>query len=447
MSVAALPRVRRRPSLAAVVAVQVIVLVAASVAWTFSSTESRDRIEAEVTGTSAFQPIAVPRTEPLRIAPLYDRPDLVSDEDLAAVLRQVQPRFPRKNLAPNYVEHALRVWGVNATFADSEVLSGKEMVEFLTDNRHYVESWGEATTPLLIDRPDGLAVRWNKEPGASVHHDHLLACVTEAGISIDYEVYGPSLRRGITIRNVLEEAIRDFRLDEREAEWTAMAFGLWIAPETKRWIGGDGRHYSFDLIARRLMRGEKQLGVCVGTHRVYSLAVLLRLDDDYKILSPNMRKQVLGYLTSVRDAITKSQLPDGHWPSNWPDGEEAASKPIEEALYKQVIATGHHLEWMAIAPKELHVSEEQLKKAFAWVIRTTKAQTSKEILERYTFFSHVGNALSLWRHQHPATFWRGWEAAHPVLEAPMVTTESAAAPAVEAKPAVAPVAGPFAPLE
>jgi len=425
----------RRPSLATLLTVQVLVLVAASVAWTFSSTESRDRIQAEVTRTSAFHPIAVPRTEPLRISPLYDRPDLVSDEDLAAVLRQVQPRFPRKQIAPNFVEHALRVWGVSAKFADPAVLSGQEMVEFLTDNRHYIESWGDTTTPLLIDRPEGLAVRWNKEPGASVHHDHWLASLTEAGISIDHEVYGPSLRRNMTIRNVLEESLRDFRLDEREAEWTAMAFGLWIAPETKAWTGGDGRHYSFDLIARRLMRGEKQLGVCVGTHRVYSLAVLLRLDEQYSILSPGMKKRVFGYLTSVRDAITKSQLPDGHWPSNWPDGEEAASKPIEEALYKQVIATGHHLEWMAIAPKELHVSEEHLQKAFAWVIRTTKAQTPKEILERYTFFSHVGNALALWRHQHPATFWQAWEASHPAQES--VKTELPAPATPEA----------FAPLD
>ncbi len=405
----------RRPTLLVLLAVQAVVAVAASLAWTFSSAASRDGIRAQATGRPVFHEIDVPRTEPLRINPLYDRPDLVSDEDLAAVLRQVQPRFRRKEMSPNFVEHALRVWGIKATFQDPEAISGAEMAEFLTDNRRFVESWGADASPLLIDRPDGLAVRWNKEPGGSVHHDHWLASLTEAGIPLTYEVFGPSLRRGLTIRNVLEESLRDFRLDEREAEWTAMAFGLWIAPETKSWTGGDGRHYSFDLIASRLMRGEKQLGVCVGTHRVYSLAVLLRLDDEYMILSEETRKQVVAHLGAVRDAITLSQLPDGHWPSNWPDGEEAARKPIDEPLYKQVIATGHHLEWMAIAPKELHVSEEHLRKAFAWVIRTTKDQTPKEILERYTFFSHVGNAAALWRSQHPATFWQAWEAQHPYI--------------------------------
>ena len=436
----------RRPSLVVVLAVQAAVVVAASLAWTFSSAASRDGIRAQATGRPVFHEISVPRTEPLRISPLYDRPDLVSDEDLAAVLKQIQPRFRRKEMSPNFVEHALRVWGIHATFQDPDVLPGTEMVEFLTDNRRYTDSWGGKTAPLLIDRADGLAVRWNKEPGGSVHHDHWLASLTEAGIPLTYEVFGPSLRRGMTIRNVLEEALRDFRLDEREAEWTAMAFGLWIAPETKAWTGGDGRRYSFDLIASRLMRGEKQIGVCVGTHRVYSLAVLLRLDDEYKIFTGDTREQVLAHLAAVRDAITHSQFPDGHWPSNWPEGEAAVKTPVDEPLYKQVIATGHHLEWMAIAPKELHVSEEHLRKAFAWVIRTTKEQTPKEILERYTFFSHIGNAAALWRSQHPATFWQAWESKHPYQAPEKAETETVAAPAPTAEPMASEVK-PFAPLE
>jgi hypothetical protein len=420
----------RRPGLGSLLAVQGILLGAASVAWTFSSGETRNNVTAEVERRSAFHAVPVNREKPLRIAPLYNRPDFVSDEELAACLKQIQPRFERHKLVPNYVEHALRVWGIDATFQDPAAMSGPEMVTFLTDNRQFVKSWGEQTQPLLIERGEGFAVRWNKDPGASVHHDHMLASLSEAGIGRDHEVYGPSLRTGLTIRNVINESLRDFRLDERETEWTALAFGLWIAPETNHWIGGDGRRYSFDLIAERLMRGQKQLGVCVGTHRVYSLAVLLRLDEQYKILSPEMHDRVYHHLESIRDVITKSQLPDGHWPSNWPDGEAAVAKPIDEVLYKQVIATGHHLEWMAIAPKELHIPEPQLKKAFEWIIKTTVAQTPKEILERYTFFSHVGNALSLWRSQHPAEYWKSWEATHPFV--PSVEPVVTPAPSTEA---------------
>ncbi|MBM4077172.1 MAG: hypothetical protein FJ267_16190, partial [Planctomycetes bacterium] len=43
-------------------------------------------------------------------------------------------------------------------------------------------------------------------------------------------------------------------------------------------------------------------------------------------------------------------------------------------------------------------------------------QSAPDIGQRYTFFSHVGNALALWRRTHPADFWRTWESSHPVLD-------------------------------
>jgi hypothetical protein len=145
----------------------------------------------------------------------------------------------------------------------------------------------------------------------------------------------------------------------------------------------------------------------------------VRLDDDHKILSPTARAAAWKHLETVRDRIKVSQFPDGHWPSNWPDGAAAVTNPIEDELFKQVIATGHHLEWLAIAPPELHPPRDQVRKAARWVIDTTIRQTPADIGQRYTFFSHVGNSLCLWRKTHPAVFFKAWEAAHPGwLDAP-----------------------------
>src|SRR5690606_6831374 len=125
------------------------------------------------------------------------------------------------------------------------------------------------------------------------------------------------------------------------------------------------------------------------------------LDEEFDILSEEKQKEVFAYLESVRDSIIASQFEDGHWPSNWPDGAAAVAEPIEEDEYKKVIATGHHLEWLSIAPKELHPPEEQIKKAMDWVIETTKKKSKEEIRENYTFFSHVGAALANWRSVRP----------------------------------------------
>jgi hypothetical protein len=392
------------------VAIQILVGMAFGVAYGVSAPGTRGLIERELLGREPLTPVAVPRSAPLVIEPLYDRPDLVSDAELASVLERVAPRFQPKRTKPNFVEHAVRIWGVGAEFDDPQAMSGRDLQQFLTDHARYAASWGTEAAPLIQDRGAGLAIRWGKEAGASVHHDHWLASLTEGGIRLETPVYGPH-RRGTNVNDVLQEALRDFRLDERETEWTAMAFGLWLPPR-REWIGSGGRRYSFDLLATRLMRGHKRLGVCSGTHRVYSLMLMIRLDDEFDILSDDVRADVYAHLENVRDLLTASQWKDGRWPSNWADGAQAEAEPIDEALTKQVIATGHHLEWLALAPCELHPPDAQIRKAVRWVVETTTRQTAEEIVPHYTFYSHVGGALALWRGTHPATFWRNWRNAH-----------------------------------
>lgn len=400
-----------RVSTALVLCTQALFVGAIVGAYALASTSTRQQLQEAVGLPTPVPGVEVPRSTPLIIEPLYNDPEVVSDEELAAVLWKVLPRFSDKQLKPNYVEHALRTWWIKAEFRDPGVMSGAAMKDYLVDHGKYLASWGTDVAPLLEQYNDGVGIRWGKTEGASVHHDHWLASLTEAGVSIDQPVFTPS-RHDQSIRDVLLRALRDFRLDEVETEWTPLATGLWLAPQTG-WTNAEGRQITFDLLADRLMRGERSLGVCIGTHRVYSLMVLVRLDDEYHILTPAARERAWTYLTEVRDAIAVSQFPDGHWPSNWHLGAAALKNPVADELYKQVIATGHHLEWLAIAPPELHPPRECILKAADWVIRTTREQSVDDILQRYTFFSHVGNALSLWRKTHPADFWMDWEARHP----------------------------------
>ncbi len=414
----------RRPTLNTILLVQLVTATAFAVAWFTAQPSAKAKVAEQIWSKDAFVSVPVPRQTPLAVAPLYDRPDLVSDEDLAAVLRQVQPKFPRKAMKPNHVEHALRTWGVGAEFRDPAVVSGKEMVEFLTDHEKYVNSWGSKTPSLLQDIQTGITVRHDRADGGSIHHDHWLACLTEAGIGLQTPVFSPG-RKNATIAMVLDQALRDFRLDERETEWTTLAFAYWIAPQ-KEWTGGDGREYSFDLISERLRRGQKELGVCSGTHRVYSLMALIRLDDEFHILSTSERKNAWGYLESVRDRIIDSQFPDGHWPSNWPDGKSAVEKPVVDELRQTLIATGHHIEWLSIAPQELHPPAETTQRAMRWMIDTVKSMPHEKVLENYTFCSHIGKAAAMWRKTSPQKFWEAWEVDHaPVIEAAVVAPASA----------------------
>lgn len=398
----------RPRSLRGFLTVQAIVIPAFAIAFLFQPATTSAKFTQGLTGTLPVPPVPVARDVPLRVKPLYDDPQLVSDAELAAVLKQVLPRFKPEHLRPNFVEHALRIWGVDATFNDKAVMSGAQMKDFLADHGKYLASWGAQTQPLLQEQPDGVSIRWGTSQGASVHHDHWLACLTEAGVHLHEPVFLPS-RHQKSIGDVLQRSLRDFRVDERETEWSAMGFGLWIVP-VKEWQTTDGRHVSFDMLAQRLLRGTNRMGVCHGTHRLYSMMLLVRLDDEYHILSPAVREAVLAHLRTIRDLIVASQFPDGHWSSEWFRGADALVKPVDDPTFRKVIATGHHLEWLSIAPLELHPPREKVRLAARWVIDTAVAQTPAQIQEHYTFYSHVGGALSGWRKTRPADFWRAWEA-------------------------------------
>lgn len=386
--------------------VQAVFVIGFGVAYICTSNADQVRLNSQLIGNIHTPNVEVPRTEPLRIPPLYDDPTVINDADLAAVLERIRPRFRFAELSPNFVEHALRVWTVDAKFDDQKMLSGSDMRDFLLDHAQFLEYWRETKNvePLLVDRPQGIAIRWGRELGMSVHHDHTLACLTEAGVTLETPIFSPS-QRNFTMKDLLLEALRDFRIDERETEWTAMAFGLWLAPQ-KQWYDAHGRIISFDLIAERLMRGQLDKGVCSGTHRVYSLMVLMRLDDDHALLSSKMRTEIDTHLQNVRDLIAASQFEDGHWPSNWHKGKKAIEEPKKDELKSKVIATGHHLEWLAIAPQKYHPPRDMVRKAARWCVENTVNKTNDEILDHYTFFSHVGNALAMWRSQQPHEFWQ-----------------------------------------
>ena len=409
--------------------IQGLFVIAFLIAWIALPELRQDTIQADVLGAAKSEVVKLQEQLPAMAVPLFNDPDVVSDEELAAVLAKVLPRFERVHLRPNYVEHALRIWGSEIEFTRPELISGPEMVRFLTDTGKYVESWKEDAPPILQPTRTGIAIRWGPDRTASVHHDHLVTCLTEAGVSLDAEVYLPGHRGHV--RDLVQEALRDFRVDEREVEWSVMAFGLWLAPShISQWVTADGRYVTFDLLAGRLMRSHAKHGVCLGTHRVYTLALLLQLQDrfDADLLSPQTKQSVEEYLMQVSQLIQETPNSDGSWPPNWTDGTQADVRyDATQPFYRRVISTGHHLEWLAIAPTKFHPPRARIREAAAWAVRDVQEQSQEFIDNNYTYYSHVGNALALWRGTTPAEFWERWRQEHPDCEAHAAGPETVSA--------------------
>lgn len=341
--------------------------------------------------------------EPTVVRPTYDYPLLISDEQLLAVLTKLQPKLRHEQPKINHVDHALRFWGVEATFSDPDSLSGDEMRRMLTDHRAFASAWGEDERPLLLARNGGFAVRTQQGAATASHVDHTLATLAECGTPLDFPVV--AAERTGTLRDVLDQAVVSFNINQHEYEWTALVLALYVR-DGRPWYGTAGELIDFNRLAERIMRQRYIQGVCFGNHRLFTLTMLLRIDQEKSLFTAATREAVHTHLAEATSRLVAAQSEEGYWDRNWFD---AAADPndssMTDPLSRRLLATGHALEWWAMAPADLHPPREVLVRAAQWLVREIDKLDETKLTETYTFLTHVGRALALWRGEMPAAAW------------------------------------------
>jgi len=343
--------------------------------------------------------LPIPQTEPVVIKPRFDDPELISDEDLARTLTKLSPRFRMNNPKINYVDHALRFWGTEAEFPyDPEALSGVEMRELLLDHRRFKQSWDEGTDPLLVQTEFGVRPALKRGHSTTSHVDHTLATLAEIGTPLDYPVitpYGES-----KVRDMLNHSLNAFSLNQKEYEWSALVYALYL-PHVKSWYSPEGQLITFDRLAERILREKKLKGVCYGNHRLFTLIVLLRVNEDHNILSDGMQKRVIDHLKGVTKTFIQNQHAEGFWDSNWDGSTMSETSRSRTPISRRVLVTGHALEWWALAPQEILPPQEVRIRAAKWLVSEIDKMDDRDIEVNYTYLSHAGRALSLWRGKFP----------------------------------------------
>ncbi|MBD3672502.1 MAG: hypothetical protein HUJ26_03150 [Planctomycetaceae bacterium] len=344
------------------------------------------------------------RNEPIAIRPVYDDPSVISDETLSQVLWKMRPRFRHPGSKINHIDHALRMWGPYANFRDPESLSGVEMLEILLDERSFRRNQGESAAALLEPGKYGLLVKVQEGSSTSSHVDHTLAGLGEIGIPLDYPII---LNDGeFSVSEMLRSALENFSLNQAEYEWSALAFAEYFEP-TDGWYSQEGQRITFDNLAQRLMRQRLAQGVCRGNHRLHTLVMFLRIDEVKPLLSPEVRQEVIDHLRDVTDRLMATQSSEGFWSDQWPGTEiEGMTELSEEARLPiqtdRFLVTGHTLEWWALAPSELQPPREVVVRAADWLSSQILKLTPQALEANYTFLTHAGRALAMWRGKLPS---------------------------------------------
>jgi hypothetical protein len=350
-------------------------------------------------------PAAPHREQPWRVAPRYDDPRVATLDQLAAVLDRMKPRA--KPFNTNVALHALRLWGPQAEFGSSEFLSGPQMLGAFLDDREFLELAGADAAPLynevdgeILVRP---AVSWDPAfNSGAAHTDDVLATLAESGVPLDQPLL---LRdRKATVRELLDTAIRRFHDQQFEYEWTAISYARYLYPR-RSWRNRFGQTIEVDALIDETIEAPWRDGVCAGTHRLEALAVLARVDDQGHALEPRERRKVLEHLASVSQVLARSQHPAGYWTGRWWDPADAQSSRVP-TNFEKILATGHHLEWLALAPPEVQPPREVIIRAAQWLVQAMLEIDEKTLQEMYGPFSHAARALCLWRSQDPYEVWR-----------------------------------------
>jgi len=352
--------------------------------------------------------VVLPRNEPVEIRPRHADPRVVTDEQLRQVLARVLP--PAMPVNSNHFVHALRLWGPAAKFEDANVPSGAELRDYFLDDAVFRRFAGDTAPPLVYRGRRGVEVRGyddraTDQTTSSYHSDDWLATLAETRTPLDTPLH---LRDGqATVAELLTDSLAGFHLERLEYEWTAIAYARYVFPQ-REWRNRFGERLTVDGLVAEIVGHPPDLGPCNGLHRLEALVVLNRADEHYHALKPRTKQIVLGYLHSAAMALASAQSPEGYWTRDWPQaaGASQAAQKNPPTLHDKLLVTGHHLEWLALAPDEVQPPRECVVRAAQWLARTLIEMDDKELALAYGPYSHAARALCLWRGMEA---WEEWQ--------------------------------------
>lgn len=348
--------------------------------------------------------IQLSRNVPWDISPRYDDPRVVTDEQLADVLERLVPRRDANNT--NVWLHALRLWGPHAEFQSDASVPGAELKNFFLDDAVFRSMVGSDEPPLIqINGHDARPRPWQRWDGhkdtSAAHTNDILATMGEIGTPLSQEIVA---RDGNTaVHQLLTTALENFHLNQLENEWSAISYARYVYP-AQEWINRYGQQIRIADVVSQLIDNPLAEGVCSGTHRLEALAVLYRADEQAGALPDRIRRRMLKHMTDVSVVLLKTQHTNGYWSRDW-NHSPAVEKNHQNDLAGRILATGHHLEWLALAPPEAQPPREAIVRAGQWTVRALLEVDEETLARHYGPFSHAARALCLWRSKQPYEVW------------------------------------------
>lgn len=360
-----------------------LLVLAGTLLWKFRA-DMGDRWEA---GTS--RPVRLSGLSPLDMtAETYSR--------WGAVLAKFHPG---PDLEPSAVAHYLRFWA-GATESPGSNDPSCALTSWLLDDGTCLD-WQLPKQKVLRRHSRGIRYELSvlaHTPGlppiipGERHVGQCLSALGEAGVSPDQEVFVDG--RTYHVRDLIEDVAWCYTFDD-EIEWRTVALALY-RPQVAEWRTKNGRKVSWAMITdefvnlwlRRKMSGH----ACAGTHVLYVLALLTKVDAVHPLWSGSRRAAVDRCLRDAAGVLAITQRSDGHWDTSWSDPE--ATPPAADPL-TDLLITGHHLEWLALRPEGRRPPAHMIRSAGGYLVELLSSWSAEDIRKVICHASHGVRAYRL----------------------------------------------------
>ena len=271
----------------------------------------------------------VPRVRPVGVSPLFDEKSVVSDAQLSRV-------FSSPSLA--------------AAFR-----SGDSSSELVVELSHWV----------CREKRD------------------LARCLATAGwLGLTTDTVLQTADGGRSISTLLRQLRREFRLrtpslEQHPCAESLLAFAFYM-PDTRHWLDAEELPVTFDMLVARVLKQESwcdaideretTLGrdALAELDRLWSLAVVLRIDDQQSLLSERTRSLIVDRLRLATRQWCETQRDDGSW-SEHGQGEAASRTAVQSESDARLLITARTLTWWGLCPHEALPPFEVRVRAARWL--------------------------------------------------------------------------------
>jgi hypothetical protein len=264
--------------------------------------------------------------------------------------------------------HVLRFHGLRAEFAENDFGSSDALLWLLTDQDLAKQCFGR---PSLVRTPYGLRFQSGssaRDAEVEAHRDQCLSAFAELGLPLSFALQVDNAQG--SLRDVLRDSVANFHLKQGELAWTALAYALYLPP-AREWLNRYGETYSFDQLAHELMDRPLDTSSCGGTHLLYSLAILARVDDEIPVLSHGTHDDLFKHLQRCLQVAVQTQDPQGFWHADWNltllPAESGRKGTAADTPKDHLLMTGHLAELFLMLPQRLQVPEATVRRAAVWL--------------------------------------------------------------------------------